>query len=176
MYRMRPIKMWPKLMILRGASEAVKCLNAFPPAGGLSAAYSPRAIILGRPLAFDTHCRIAFGRYVQTYSRKDPTHTPAERTIDTIFLCTMDNIQGGYEVLNFKTGKSLYRYKVTEVPMPPHVVARVEQLAKRGGFLPHIKPIYRTYALLAGVDPPDFDSEDDQNTIERKVLMKKRDR
>jgi hypothetical protein len=47
MYNLCPFKMWPKLMIIRGASEAVKWLNSLPPAGGLSAQFSPRAIILG---------------------------------------------------------------------------------------------------------------------------------
>jgi hypothetical protein len=147
-------------MVIRGTSEAVKWLNAFPPAGGLSAAYSPRAIILGRPLAYDTHCHTSFGSFVQAYTRQDPTNTPAERTTDAIFLRALDTIQGGYEVLNSKTGKSLYRYKVMEIPIPKHVITRVEQLAKRDGFIPHVEPIFRTYALLAGVEPQDIVSDD----------------
>jgi hypothetical protein len=65
MYNLCPFKMWPKLMIIRGASVAVKWLSSFPPAGGLSAQYSPRVIILGRPIDYDTHCLISFGSFVQ---------------------------------------------------------------------------------------------------------------
>ena len=74
--------------------------------------------MLGRPIGFDTYCMISFGSYVQASTATDPTNTPEERTTDAIFLRTIDTIQGGYEVLNLKTGKVLYRYKVREVPMP----------------------------------------------------------
>jgi hypothetical protein len=167
MYHRCPFKMWPKLMIIRGASEAVKWLNSFPPAGGLSAQYSPRAIVLGRPIEYNTHCVVSFGSYVQAYTHRNPTNTPAERTIDAIFLRTMDTIQGGYEVMNLQTGKVLYRYKITEVPMPPHVINRVEQLAKKDGFLPHNEPIFRTYALLGGVDDTQSDDESHNNEADQ---------
>jgi hypothetical protein len=95
MYHQCPFKMWPKIMIIQGASEAAKWLNSFPPAGGLSPHFSPRAIILGRPIDYGTHCAISFGSFVQAYTRTDPTNTPAVRTTDAIFLRTLDNIQGG---------------------------------------------------------------------------------
>jgi hypothetical protein len=100
LYSQCPFKMWPKIMIIRGASEVVKWLNSFPPAGGLSTVGSPRAIILGRPIEFDAPCVVRFGSFVQAHTRIDPTNTPAERTSDAIFLRTLDNIQGGYELLN----------------------------------------------------------------------------
>ena len=52
MYHRFPFKMWPTLMVICGATEAVKWLNAFPPQGGISAQYSPRAIILGRSIEY----------------------------------------------------------------------------------------------------------------------------
>jgi hypothetical protein len=36
--------------------------------------------------------------------------------------------------------------------MPANVIKRVESLAAKDGFHPHVEPIFRTYALLAGVD------------------------
>jgi hypothetical protein len=78
----------------------------------------------------------------------------------------MDTIQGGYEVMNLKTGLPLYRYMVKEIPMPPHAIPRVERLAANQGFAPHAEPIFRTYALFAGVDDPqnsDSDEEDYQD-------------
>jgi hypothetical protein len=43
MYHRYPFNMWPKLMVMRGALEATKWLNSFPPSVGLSAQYSPTA-------------------------------------------------------------------------------------------------------------------------------------
>ena len=147
-----PFAMWPKIMIICGASEAVKWLNTFPPAGGISTTYSPCTIITGKPVDYDKHCHIRFGSYVQAITQNEPTNTPKERTIDSIFLRTLDNIQGGYEVMNLKTGKPITRHHVVELPTPPAVIKRVEQLAAHEGFKPHAEPIFRKYTLLAGVD------------------------
>jgi hypothetical protein len=91
MYNLCPFKMWPKLMIIRGASVAVKWLNSFPPAGGLSAQYSPTAIILGRPIDYDTHCLISFGSFVQAYSRREPTNAGR-----TNYGCHLPSVSGYY--------------------------------------------------------------------------------
>ena len=64
-YHRCPFAMWPKIMIICGASEAVKWLNTFPPAGGISTTYSPCTIITGKPVDYDKHCHIQFGSYVQ---------------------------------------------------------------------------------------------------------------
>jgi hypothetical protein len=46
--------------------------------------------------------------------------------------------------------------------MPNHVISRVELLAAKEGFTPLVEPIFRTYALSAGVD--DEDEEPDEET------------
>ena len=107
-----PYSMWPKLMIIHAVTNAVKWLNTFPPKGGISTTYSPRTIITGRQIDFKNHCTISFGSYVQAVADNDPTNTPRERTIDAVFLRALDNVQGGYEVLNLKTGKSITRHRV----------------------------------------------------------------
>ena len=111
MYHRCPFAMWTKIMIIRGASEAVKWLNAFPPSGGISTTYSPHAIITGKPVDYNKHCNIRFGSYVQAVTQNEPTNTPKERTIDGIFLRTLNNIQGGYEVMSLKTGKPVTRHQ-----------------------------------------------------------------
>ena len=63
-YHSTPYSCWPKIMIIRGAGNCVKWLNAFPPSGGISTTFAPRTIIMGRPLDFDKHCQVAFGSYV----------------------------------------------------------------------------------------------------------------
>jgi len=161
LYHKCPFSMWPKIMIIRGATYCVRWLNTFPPSGGISPTYSPRAIITGRPVSYDKHCRVGFGSYVQATTTKDPTNTPEERCIDGIYLGPLDNTQGGYEVLNLNTGRIITRHKIDEIPMPTHVIKRVEQLAARDGFKPHAEPTFRSYALLAGVDEQDPEEDDD---------------
>ena len=131
-----PFKMWPRTMIINGLRDVTKWLNAFPPKGGLSAAFSPRTIITGHHIDYEKHCKISFGSYVQAFTQNNPTNTVEERCIDGIFLRTLENIQGGYEVLNLKTGQNITRHKVTVIPTPPEVIQRVEQLASRDGFKP----------------------------------------
>ena len=167
MYHRAPYSMWPKLMIIHGATNAVKWLNTFHPQGGISTTYSPRTIITGRQIDFKSHCTSPFGSYVQAVTENAPrTNTPQERTIDAIFLRTLDNIQGGFEVLNLKTGHALTRHRVIELPVTEDVIKRVEQLAQNQGFQPHAEPTFRTYSLIAGVDdgndepPPHNDDEE----------------
>jgi len=64
---------------------------------------------------------------------------------------TLDNIQGGFELLNLKTGHALTHHRVIELPITEDVIKRVEQLARNQGFQPHAEPIFRTYSLIAGV-------------------------
>ena len=154
MYHRAPYNMWTKLMIIRGAGDVVKWLNTFPPSGEISPTYSPRCIITRKPVDFDKHCTVSFGSYVQATTQNTPTNTMEERSIDGIYLQTLDNTQAGHEVLNLKTGKVITRHKVKEIPLTKQVIERVEQLAKRDGFKPHAEPIFRTYALFAGVDNP----------------------
>ena len=177
MYHQLPFKMWTRLMIIRGADWVIKMLNAFPPSGGLSPIYSPLAIIEGKSIDFKKHCSIPFGSYVQAL---DPTtNTPAERTKDGILLRVLSTQQGGYEMMDLKTGKPFTRKanEVTALPMPPHVIARVQALAKGDGFKPKNTPIMSVYAALTtGVDDedsadsdaeyltPDVDDQSDSDT------------
>ena len=163
-YHSCPFSMWPKIMVIRGASEVVKWLNTFPPAGGVSAQYSPRAIIMGRPVEYEKNCKVKFGSYVEAYNENKPTNTPKERTISGIFLRSLDNRQGGYEVLDLQTGQTTTRFKVTELNMPVEVIKRVEQLADKDGFKPHSTPIVRTYALIPGVNDDDSDDDSDSES------------
>ena len=164
MYHACPYGMWPKRMIIHGAEDIEKFLNAFPPKGGLSNSYSPRAIILGKALNYNHHCTIPFGQYVQAHTQNNPTNTIHERTIDSIYLGALDNIQGGHKVLNLRTGQKITHHRVTPVPVTDDVIRRVEALAKQDGMKVIQAPMVRLYrmeALSAGVDNAIDDAEDD---------------
>jgi len=84
-------------------------------------------------------------------------------------LTALDNIQGGHEALDLKTGQPITRHFVKEIPITKAVVLRVEQLTKKDGFRPHAEPIFRTCALLAGVE------DNDNNNIEGNNLSDEED-
>ena len=92
---------------------------------------------------------------MQACNENNPTNTTKERSIDGVYPRALDAMQGGYEVLDLKTGQTTTRFKVDELPTPPEVIKRVEQLADRDGFKPHAEPIFRTYALIPGVNDED---------------------
>jgi len=81
-YYSTPYSYWLKIMIIRGAGNCVKWLNAPPPSGVISNQFSPRTIIIGRLLDYDKHCKVAFGSYVQASNQNNPTNTNEEITID----------------------------------------------------------------------------------------------
>ena len=77
MYHCLPYKAIPKIMIKAAAKHAVKWLNMFPPKGGVSSYYSPRAIVTGRPLDYNKSCQYSFDTYVQASQENMPTNSPA---------------------------------------------------------------------------------------------------
>ena len=121
----------PKVMIKLLVYRQVKWLNSFPPKGGISAYYSPRTIMGGTPIDYETHCKFNFGAYVQAEYLSDPTNTMEERTKDAIYLDTLDGPQGGYECMNLRTGRIITAYKLYELPVTDLVKARVEELARQ---------------------------------------------
>ena len=70
-------------------------------------------------MGYNKHLEISFGAYVQAYNENQPANNMEERTIDGILLQTLDNMQGGYEVLNLQTGKPVKRHSVRELPITP---------------------------------------------------------
>ena len=153
-------------MIIRGAGHCVKWLNAFPPKGGVSDQYAPRILAMKRPLDYIKDCSIGWGRHVQASNQNNPTNTNLERTVTGIVIKHLENIQGGYELMDLQTGNAITRHYAKELPITPEVIKRVEELAKRDGFRPHAEPIIRTYALLAGVDNQNDNTKEDNTEQE----------
>ena len=69
------------------------------------------------PVDYTKHCKIPFGIYVQAIHETNPTNTMAPHTLDAIYLRALDTVQGGYELMNLKTGKPFTRCMVFEVPI-----------------------------------------------------------
>ena len=162
-----PFKNIPKLMIKFLAMEVARKLNMFPPRGGVSNYYSPRAILHGKPLEYSKHCRVPFGTYVQGHDDNDPKNTPQARTTDGIYLRPSDNEQGGHEFMSLSTKDVQTRKYVTTIPITQHVIRAVEAQAELDG-MEGLKletlggqVLYDSY-WIAGVDyESDYNSDND---------------
>ena len=89
-----------------------------------------------------------------------------------IYLQALENIQGGYEMMNLSTGKIITRHKITEIPITKEIINRVEFLAEQDDIKPDL--IFKTRSgeilndnvSIAGVD-------DDNNTVMQEVITSK---
>ena len=133
-YHRLPYKAIPCVMIRYLAMVCTTKLNFFPVKGGVSQYYSPRMILNQTNLDYNKHCVIPFGTYVQANHETNPTNTNAPRTLDMIYLCPMDNIRGGHELMDLNSGRVITRQKVTGIAVTELVIKAIEQMAYNEGF------------------------------------------
>jgi Reverse transcriptase (RNA-dependent DNA polymerase) len=139
MFHRLPFDKMPKIMIKVLAMECTKKLNFFPPKGGVSSFYSPRMILHQENLDFNKHCAIQFGAYVQAHHEPSPQNAQHPRTIDCIYLRYVDNIQGGHHLLDIRTGRTIKRRNVTQVPITQNIIDIVHAMATHDGITSGLK-------------------------------------
>ena len=108
-YHKLPYQALPKIMLRYLAMVCTHQLNLFPVKGGISEYFSPHMILSGHQYDYNKHCQVPFGAYVQACHETNPTNTNAPRTIDAIYLCPLNNIQGGHELMDLNSGKLITR-------------------------------------------------------------------
>jgi hypothetical protein len=146
-------------------------LNYFPAKGGISAHFSPYAIIKRRSIDYAKHLRYGFGSYVQAFNENNPTNTNAPRTLDCIYLRPNSNRQGGHIVMDIATGRVITRSRVTVVPVSDGIIRAVERMAARDG-IQTLKILDRNKRLLnpdvwfAGVGPQNAENSDSESEDE----------
>ena len=89
-------------MVSEMVGSSVLWLNSFPQKGGVSNKISPRGIVVGSSMDYHKHCRIKFGKYVQTHEEHD--NSMVSRTTGAIALQPTGNAQGGYYFMSLTTG------------------------------------------------------------------------
>ena len=128
-YNTLPFKKMPRRLII----ELVKCcifwLNAIHPSPSIAPNMSPRTILTGKTINYNTHCVHEFGFYVQTHEEHD--NSMRIRTIGALALRPTGNVQGGHFFLSLVTGWVLNRQAINPLPMPDSVIDRVHYLARR---------------------------------------------
>ena len=70
-----PFKRLPRVIINHMVIDAVRCLNQFPWANGISDTMSPACIVTGAANPEYNQMRIEFGTYVQVFEDNDPSDT-----------------------------------------------------------------------------------------------------
>ena len=128
-----PFKRLPRVLINHMVIDAVRCLNQFPWANGISDTMSPACIVTGAANPEYNQMRIEFGTYVQVFEDNDPSNTLQARSLGAIALTPTGNAQGDYYFMSLATGNKISRHNWTELPMTDTAIARVEALAAHEG-------------------------------------------
>ena len=167
-------------MIKELAELSAERLNMFPAKHGVSSYYSPEALVTGRILNFNKHCKYSFGEYVQAYHENIKKSDMTERTIDAVYLRTNNNYQGGHICMNLNSGMRLTTSKVTPIPMTDIVKEKVEEMALKQGInkvkFTNKKGIDLPNAdWIAGVDYDKYYDEDDISDDEDEVYYDEED-
>ena len=89
---------------------------------------SPRTIMTGKTIDYNTHCEHEFSKYVQTHEEHD--NTIQTRTVGAITLRPTGNVQGGYFYLSLAIGRRLNRIHTTPLPMSQEVIDHIHSLTR----------------------------------------------
>ena len=106
-------------------------MNAFPVKSRVSDKISPRELLLRWQLNYKKHCRVEPGTYCEVHDEPTPTNTMAPQTHAAIALGPTGNLQGSVKFYYITTGRILKRRSFTPMPMPDHVIQRVNAIGKR---------------------------------------------
>ena len=79
--------------------ESTKKLNLFPNKHGVSNYFSLRMIIHQENLDCERHWKYQIGEYVQYHDEPQHKSKDSPLSLDFVYLCPMDNAQGGHELL-----------------------------------------------------------------------------
>ena len=161
-------------MITEMIYNCVLWINAFPPKGGVSASISPRTLLTGVKLDYNCHCKLAFGAYAQVHGENLPKKSQQARTLGAICLGPSGNLQGGYKIMNLRTGKKLTHRRWTALPMPQEVIDCVNKLGEADR-QPYILTFYDRHGNLVGdsenpnadlTDAPEEETEENEPVTE----------
>ena len=88
--------------------------------------YSPLTILDQQLLDYNKYFTITFGSFVQANNDKNPTNTNVSRTIDVIYLRSLEKIQVGREIFYLHSHRFIIRRKIIEIPIPKEIIKHIE--------------------------------------------------
>ncbi len=80
---------------------------------------------------FKKHYRVLFGSYCKVHDEPDPSNTMEPRTHEAIALGPSGNLQGTVNFFSLDTGLVIGRWEFMCIPMPPSIVQKVEDIARK---------------------------------------------
>ena len=96
--------------------------------------YIPHMIISQRNWDHTKHYWVEFGAYVHVSQVNYSKNKNRPITLDGIYLCPVPNLQGGYKIIDLRTGKLITRPKLFEIPIIDFVINSVEKMVEDQGF------------------------------------------
>ena len=105
----------------------VKWINASPSKNGISITMIPVMIVEGKGNPKFNHKRITFGSYAMVYT---VTKNDTKRRIIPAIELNESNDHVGHYFMSIYTGKRMYRYQWTKLPIDYDVIDQVRDLAE----------------------------------------------
>jgi hypothetical protein len=134
-----PYSRLPRIVIQVLTMESAKMSNYFVPKGGVSKFYSPRMIVTKDNLNYNKHCLIPLGTYVQADHEATFKNDNHPCTLDCMYLRYINNDQGGHELLDLRTGKTICHQTVTKVPITTSIIKLVHAIVAQDGMKTGLK-------------------------------------
>jgi hypothetical protein len=126
-----PFQHIPRRMKIEFVYFMVLWLNAFPVKDGISAAFSPRELLVWWQMDYSKHCRVLPGTYCEVHVEPSPSNTMTPRTHEAIAMGPTGNLQGRVKFFCFTTGCILKQRSFTPYPMPDRVIKCVNAIGLR---------------------------------------------
>ena len=115
--------------------EAATKLNIFPAKHGVSANYTPYAIMNQKPLDYNVHFQARFGKYVLADHEANPKNILAPHKLDTIYLSPNYKANRGHFLYHIQTDKVITRgSKMHVVEITKSIVNLINKHSKWQGF------------------------------------------
>eukprot|EP01040_Poterioochromonas_malhamensis_P013796 gene13796-15214_t len=120
----------PKSFMKHLVNYVINKINSLPKSTVVSN-ISPREIFTGRKINYKRDLRFGFGDYcqIETPSVINKNSVRIPRTEGAIAVCPTGNLQGSVIFYLLSTGKFVTRDHFKVLPMPDHVIERLNQLA-----------------------------------------------
>ena len=128
-----PFENMPRRMKIKFVYFMVLWMNAFPVKSGVSDKILPRELLLRWRLNYKKHCRVEPGTYCEVHNEPTLTNTMSPRMHEAIVLGPTGNLQGSVKFYCIHMERVLKRRSFTPMPMPDHVIRRVNAIGKREG-------------------------------------------
>ena len=128
-----PFDNMPQRMKIKLVYFMVLWMYAFPVKSRVSDKILPRELLLQWRLNYMKHCRVEPGTYCEVHDERTPTNTMTPQTHEVIALGPTGNLQGSVKFYCIHTGRVLKRRSFTPMPMPDHVIWRVNAIGTREG-------------------------------------------